>query len=986
MWTISDFPGYTMLSGWGTKTDKGCPCCGMETMCRRLEIARKYSYTYHRRFLNRRHRFRRDTTSFDGTMEWGTAPKRLSGIDVLRQLDQNGVLTEYKKEDLKKRVMGDYNVENHRHWKKRSIFFELPYWKHNMIRHNLDVMHIEKNVCDNVIFTLLNVKGKTKDNLNARHELAKIGVRKPLHAFKRPSGRWCLPPGPCNMGLSEKDTFCKIEKLRITSGDTLPEDIITLSKGLNDWGQRHKSCVVHGFRFRVKSLDIRKKTQNSGVFCSAYTSCYASSKDRRPQTGAIHYYGVLTDIIKIYYSSNLHYNLFKCDWVNNEKGLTVDQFKFTLVNFNHVMYTGREYSDEPYILSTQAEQVWYVDEPLESDWKLVVKMNRRDNFDIYSWERQVEIHTPLELDDRPVFGDVSSWLEKRKRSGRSVIDVICEMAGSSTMHDSPSSDRGRRVHLQSRFGSTSSLPLHDASHSSSSGISVNPSEDFHNIGHPAPYFPAKHHVSDLPSCSGDIFHANGNSNSSHCAPSVPIEHHNRADFPSCSVIISVSNVNTSAHLKKGRGRSKPIARWNKDEKLQLELTLDGEIDGPDRVEFKTQLGVMARNAYRFPLIYTSFDCMPQLLLDDLWSEVKENTTLPEEAKSYVLEDFNEKWKQGKYELKKKYFRPYQNDPEKLKELTVDLVPPEQFKYPVDYWKLVETQEEAERNTQNIAQHKFHHNLGRTPIFELKKKILLIEGKFPSRIDIFCESRPVTSETSNLIKQMRDSISRVPEAKRTAELEERVWIEFMGEDGHGRVKCAGRGIKPSKRRHTLSSNEVIKKKIQEVVQEVEEKMRGEKEQMRKKIDEMKEEREKMKGLMEQMEKKMSQTREEMTQEVVENVVSYFGLGHFPVALFIGQSATTFRPFEFRQEPDSSSASGTMSVGASASSKDLAWSATKPQGKPSTNWGKRAREMQWRRYRCRKLASVGEGQKKTVITGGGRRWSAGEKMGQDVKQPL
>ncbi|KAG8372940.1 hypothetical protein BUALT_Bualt12G0119300 [Buddleja alternifolia] len=179
---------------------------------------------------------------------------------------------------------------------------------------------------------------------------------------------------------------------------------------------------------------------------------------------------------------------------------------------------------------------------------------------------------------------------------------------------------------------------------------------------------------------------------------------------------------------------------------------------------------MARNAYIFPLIYTSFDCMPQFLLDDLWSEAKENTTLPEEAKSYVLEDFNEKWKQGKYELKKKYFRPYQNDPEKLKELTVDLVPLEQFKYLVDYWKLVETQEEAERNTQNIAQHKFHHNLGRTPILELKKKVLLIEGKFPSRIDIFCESRPVTPETSNLIKQMRESISRVPEAERTAELE------------------------------------------------------------------------------------------------------------------------------------------------------------------------------------------------------------------------
>jgi hypothetical protein len=34
-----------------------------------------------------------------------------------------------------------------------------------MLRHNLDVMHIEKNVVDNIIGTLLNIKYKTKDNI-----------------------------------------------------------------------------------------------------------------------------------------------------------------------------------------------------------------------------------------------------------------------------------------------------------------------------------------------------------------------------------------------------------------------------------------------------------------------------------------------------------------------------------------------------------------------------------------------------------------------------------------------------------------------------------------------------------------------------------------------------------------------------------------------------------------------------------------------------
>ncbi|KAK9943177.1 hypothetical protein M0R45_008795 [Rubus argutus] len=31
-------------------------------------------------------------------------------------------------------------------WKKKSIFFELPYWQHLLLSHNLDMMHIEKNI------------------------------------------------------------------------------------------------------------------------------------------------------------------------------------------------------------------------------------------------------------------------------------------------------------------------------------------------------------------------------------------------------------------------------------------------------------------------------------------------------------------------------------------------------------------------------------------------------------------------------------------------------------------------------------------------------------------------------------------------------------------------------------------------------------------------------------------------------------------------
>jgi len=61
-------------------------------------------------------------------------------------------------------------------WKKKSIFFDLPYWSRLEVRHYIDVMHVEKNVCDSLIGTLLNINGKTNDGLNARLDLIEMNI------------------------------------------------------------------------------------------------------------------------------------------------------------------------------------------------------------------------------------------------------------------------------------------------------------------------------------------------------------------------------------------------------------------------------------------------------------------------------------------------------------------------------------------------------------------------------------------------------------------------------------------------------------------------------------------------------------------------------------------------------------------------------------------------------------------------------------------
>ena len=46
-------------------------------------------------------------------------------------------------------------------WVKWSIFWELLYWKTIILRHNLNVMHIKKNMFENVFNTMMDVKGTT---------------------------------------------------------------------------------------------------------------------------------------------------------------------------------------------------------------------------------------------------------------------------------------------------------------------------------------------------------------------------------------------------------------------------------------------------------------------------------------------------------------------------------------------------------------------------------------------------------------------------------------------------------------------------------------------------------------------------------------------------------------------------------------------------------------------------------------------------------
>lgn len=194
---------------------------------------------------------------------------------------------------------------------------------------------------------------------------------------------------------------------RRTSNMVFSEEIISLANGPDEFARKFKGYFVNGFRFRTKKYENHRTTQNSGVVLKANTMSYASVRDQNPRSGDVTFHGVLTDIVEIRYTNTLKFVLFKCDWVDSLVGVKEDEFKFTLVNFNHLLYKENGIGDEPFILAQQARQVCYVQDPLDSDWHVVLTMTVRDLFDMYSKDSsrtptavpQVELYASQQLDE-----------------------------------------------------------------------------------------------------------------------------------------------------------------------------------------------------------------------------------------------------------------------------------------------------------------------------------------------------------------------------------------------------------------------------------------------------------------------------------------------------------------------------------------------------------------------------------------------------------
>ena len=69
-------------------------------------------------------------------------------------------------------------------------------------------MHIEKNVCESILGTLLNIPSKTKDGLAARKDLEEMNLRNNLAPIDQ-ENRTYLPPACYTLSKVKKEQICK---------------------------------------------------------------------------------------------------------------------------------------------------------------------------------------------------------------------------------------------------------------------------------------------------------------------------------------------------------------------------------------------------------------------------------------------------------------------------------------------------------------------------------------------------------------------------------------------------------------------------------------------------------------------------------------------------------------------------------------------------------------------------------------------------------
>ncbi|CAI8610256.1 unnamed protein product [Vicia faba] len=425
--------GLGSLSGWNTYTGLACPSCNFQTTPLRLKASRKWCFMGHRRFLDRRHRFRLNKIRFNGEQEMRSPPRTLSGHEVFEKVKDVEVIFGKKavKEKSVKRTREEQPIEGdstqcdptkevklggpvHYRWMypverylgKLKSYMEQP---GRVDDDPIDDIQTASRVAELFPRVGKPVGGSSyytltpTEKLQAhRHVLTNCPIvddyLKQFRSFTQNQMRRSQRSATViDKKVHKEFVHWFSNRIRNNLDNIHGPDkdvLISLAHGPFDKVKRFTAFNVNGFKFRTLERDNLLKTQNSGVFGMFGTRSYSSNNDTQMRFGGVPYYGRLIDIIVLSYDG-FTVPMFKCEWANtiNPRGIKIDKLGFTSINFARLLHTSEHEDNEPYIQASEAHMVFYVDDESEQGWSIPVHLKPRDLYDMGGND---EIMTPIE--------------------------------------------------------------------------------------------------------------------------------------------------------------------------------------------------------------------------------------------------------------------------------------------------------------------------------------------------------------------------------------------------------------------------------------------------------------------------------------------------------------------------------------------------------------------------------------------------------------
>jgi len=203
----------------------------------------KYSsFDLHRQFLPIDHSFRRDIRNFTkGVVVEDPPPQMLTGATIRVQLD----VLRVKKEG----GFEGYGVEHA--WTQKSGLWRLPYMDDLLLPHNIDMMHTEKNIGEALFGTVMDISDKTKDNVKARLDQARLCNRPKLNIPPPRDGKkWKKPPAEFILTKPQrKEVLEWFQTLMFPDGYAA-----NLRRGVNLTTMRINGLKSHGYHIWIERL------------------------------------------------------------------------------------------------------------------------------------------------------------------------------------------------------------------------------------------------------------------------------------------------------------------------------------------------------------------------------------------------------------------------------------------------------------------------------------------------------------------------------------------------------------------------------------------------------------------------------------------------------------------------------------------------------------------------------------------------------------